>query len=905
VSIRRGDSDEPINAASTTGEADQLETLPDAAGLEWRPSGQDFGARYRLLAEVGHGGFGLVFRARDQLSDEVVAIKILTRTDAHTTDTIARFRRELRAARKVTHPGVVRIHDLIEVEGHLALSMEFIEGETLAARLERGPVLTSDELADLGMDLARALAAAHRAGVTHRDLKPENIILRAGSGRAVITDFGVSRLAEASDPRLDGTTASQPLSAVNLTRTGDVLGTPLYMAPEQLLGRADVGPAVDLYALGVVLFEAATGRTPHVAPTLNQLLKQKLEQPAPAVESLRPEIAKPLARIIDRCLAKDPGTRFSDALELRTALGRVRHPGRRRVLGLAGGLALLAAAATLTWSLTHRWNAGAAWRPALTALSTVDENMDKPAISPDGRFVAVTSNRNGHWDIWLVDIERGAWTPLTNDVPPDEEPQFIAGGREVLFFSNREGRSGLWSVPVDLSGPPRFIMEMPRSKLSATADGRTVLFAPSSREVALLDLTTMKTRVIYRFPANEGFTGLTISADGRRALIGVERASEGGFTLKTRSDLFLLSTVTGEGRYITSDSEFNAIGTFVPDDPNAIVISSHRGGTQALWKFFLDGRPPLQLTNEAGGDDIFPVMSPDGKRLIFMHDLTLNQLYVREQAGAAWRPITRDLFDHTSPTLDATGHALVYATHDHDTGVRQLWRAEAPAFDSPNPVGSLTRLLEPALSADGQEIVATRLEGEVRSVVRLTEKGTLMEIVTPSYKGTFCGGATVSPDRQRVAFARDGDELGLYVVPAGEDVTRTPPVAILQASVCYARFSPRNPNLLAYLRRTSPGRGRLELLDLASHSTRSVFEVPLDSARLSWDPDGSAIYVYEDEKRVIKRVRLADSAVTDLVEAPGDDSAGFAAGPDGLLVAEGTVGRTRMLSIENIGSTPR
>ena len=153
--------------------------------------GEVLGNRYELLGELGRGGEGVVFRARDLKADSVVALKLLQH-DEGSDPRLQRFRRELQMARKVTHPNVVRIHELIELPGRFGLSMELVDGEPLDERIARGK-LPRDEVVSLALDLARALAAAHAAGVTHRDLKPANVLLRHRDGHAVVTDFGVSR----------------------------------------------------------------------------------------------------------------------------------------------------------------------------------------------------------------------------------------------------------------------------------------------------------------------------------------------------------------------------------------------------------------------------------------------------------------------------------------------------------------------------------------------------------------------------------------------------------------------------------------------------------------------------------------------------------------------------------------
>jgi tetratricopeptide (TPR) repeat protein len=350
-SKRSGEArDGALESAPTLASADGLAaTLPPDPDTAPLAVGAVLAGRYRLLQELGRGAFGAVYRAHDQVADEQVAIKILGRELGRAPATSQRVRRELRAARLVSHPGVVRLHDLIDLGDQLALSMELVEGETLQARLARAPRLPLPALEALARELAAALAAAHQAGVVHRDLKPANIMLRVGSGRAVITDFGISRLTPA-----EGAAA---VEEARLTKEGELVGTPLYMAPEQLLARGEAGPAADVYALGVVLYEAATGQVPHGGHGLVSLVAARLHDPVPPLRSLAAEVPPDLAAIVDRCLAHDPRARFASGVELLEALApgaastsRLRAPGaassrRRRRLGAA--LAAVAVVAVL------------------------------------------------------------------------------------------------------------------------------------------------------------------------------------------------------------------------------------------------------------------------------------------------------------------------------------------------------------------------------------------------------------------------------------------------------------------------------------------------------------------------------------------------------------------------------
>src|SRR5437868_2172073 len=202
------------------------------------------GNRYEILGMLGSGGMGTVYRARDRELDEVVALKVLKAELAATSGMLERFRREVKLARRVTHKNVARTFDIGEHEGDRFLTMELIEGEMLGAHLARRGRVSLRDAVRIALDVCAGLSAAHAAGVLHRDLKPENVIL-AKDGRAVITDFGIARA----------------LASAELARTAPgMIGTPAYMAPEQVEGSIDLDGRADLYALGTMLFELITGK---------------------------------------------------------------------------------------------------------------------------------------------------------------------------------------------------------------------------------------------------------------------------------------------------------------------------------------------------------------------------------------------------------------------------------------------------------------------------------------------------------------------------------------------------------------------------------------------------------------------------------------------------------------------
>ena len=322
---RRGGASSPSDALAET------VSSPAKAGAEGPLPvvGAILGNRYQILGQLGQGAFGAVFRAHDRVADRIVAIKVMSEEALRSPQIVRRVRRELQSAVQVTHPAVVRIHDLFDVDGRLMLSMELIEGGTLADRLHREPRLPAAELLALVDDLTQALAAAHAAGVIHRDLKPANIMLRKANGHAVVTDFGLSRLGHAHEHPTGSASVPPQVASLPLTIEGELMGTPQYMAPEQLIGR-DVGAPADLYALGVILFEAATGKRPHEATTIPELYALRTYHPPPALASLRPDLPDWLCQMVDRCLKADQNARYPDGVALRAEIAdRYTPPSQR------------------------------------------------------------------------------------------------------------------------------------------------------------------------------------------------------------------------------------------------------------------------------------------------------------------------------------------------------------------------------------------------------------------------------------------------------------------------------------------------------------------------------------------------------------------------------------------------
>jgi serine/threonine-protein kinase len=268
-----------------------------------------FGDRYAIDRVLGHGGMGTVLLAREIKLDRPVALKVLSLDFASQSGLRDRFLRETRTAASFSHPNIVPVYAVEESGDLLAYSMGFVEGETLAERVARTGPLGVRDLVKLMQDVGYALAYAHGRGVVHRDIKPDNVMLERATGRALVMDFGISR---SMPPAVAGATS-------NLTRVGEVVGTPEYMSPEQASGDVVDGRS-DLYSLGLTAYFAATGAPAISGGSTQKILVRQLTESIPPIELARPDLPPALAAAINRCVQKDPADRFPTAEALVDAI---------------------------------------------------------------------------------------------------------------------------------------------------------------------------------------------------------------------------------------------------------------------------------------------------------------------------------------------------------------------------------------------------------------------------------------------------------------------------------------------------------------------------------------------------------------------------------------------------------
>ena len=401
---------------------------------------------YEILAPLGAGGMGEVWRARDPRLGRDVAVKVLPASFSADPERLRRFQQEARAAGALNHPNITAVYDIGTHEGTTYVVSELLEGETLDTRLGEGP-LSPRKAIEYALQIARGLAAAHEKGIVHRDLKPENLFITR-DGRIKILDFGLARF---SAPDSSESPSGLPATSAG-TEPGIVLGTLGYMSPEQVRGRP-ADPRSDIFSFGAVLYEMLSGKRAFPGTSAADTISAILREDPPEVSRSDRQIPDALERIIRHCLEKQPEERFRSAHDLGFALeavsgasgstsavlplvlrARPRFARENWRWILALGAAVLAGAL-----LDHLLRPPA--EPHLVTFHplTYSGTDFSPAASPDGRTLAFASERDGRRRIWLKQLAGGNEVALTSG--PDDDPRFSPDGSMVLFTRSEGSRA--------------------------------------------------------------------------------------------------------------------------------------------------------------------------------------------------------------------------------------------------------------------------------------------------------------------------------------------------------------------------------------------------------------------------------------------------------------------------------
>jgi eukaryotic-like serine/threonine-protein kinase len=472
------------------------------------PAGTKLGP-YEILAPIGAGGMGEVYRARDTRLERDVAIKVLPPHLSASEEMRQRFEREAKAISSLSHAHICALYDVGSHEGTEYLVMEYLEGETLANRLAKGPLALPQTLA-FGIEIADALDKAHRQGIVHRDLKPGNIMLTKSGVK--LLDFGLAKAMAPASPQSGLTSLPTVATPQNLTQQGTILGTFQYMAPEQLEG-SEADARSDIFALGAVLYEMATGQKAFQGKSQASLIGSILKEEPPSVSSIAPMTPPALERVIKTCLAKDPENRFQTAHDVKLQLQWVAEGGsqaglpapvlsrRKNREKLAWGVAAAAALAAAIFAAAFVRRAPIKPRTIRFDIPTPEEvtSIDLPRVSPDGRTIAFNAtDSSGKTRIWVRQLNSLTAQPL-GGTDGATRPFWSPDSRFLGFVAEGKVKK------IDVSGgPPQKICDAPTG-----SDGSW-----SSEGVILYDGTGADP--IYRVAASGGTPAVAVKADATR-----------------------------------------------------------------------------------------------------------------------------------------------------------------------------------------------------------------------------------------------------------------------------------------------------------------------------------------------------------------------------------------------------
>jgi Tol biopolymer transport system component/tRNA A-37 threonylcarbamoyl transferase component Bud32 len=636
--------------------------------------GEFVAERFRIVRFLAEGGMGEVYEAEDQVLGELVALKFLSRRSMGQETVVRRFRQEIQLARKVTHPNVCRTFDMFQHHpgnGEKPVSfvtMELLRGETLEERLMLQGPMSEEEALPLVRQMADALTAAHTAGVIHRDFKTNNVMLvptGAENGlRAVVTDFGLARPVEHTedlpkDPNRPGTRT--PITGEN-----QLIGTADYMAPEQLLGHV-VTPLSDMYAFGVVLFEMVTGEKPYRSGNLAKLLASRVRDPPTSPRQFKPNLDEVWEQVILSCLERDPKLRPANGWEVIIALvgeevalrgsqssTNIQRPslnlllaeeavppqatrGNRRPL-LAILTALLLAGAL--WFSLSRPPIPHLWSGTPTRLTSAGGLELDPAFSPDGRFLAYSSDGTGHFELWLQDLETSQNHQLTDAGEELFEPTFSPSGGALAYHS--KGRGGIWILSLNgggsTQGKPRQLSSF-GSRPAFSPDGKSIVFqsegSPQLSDTAApalgpstlwrVDLGNKKSQQLTKAGLPEGgHAAPTFSPDGQRLVFST--------SLYGRSEIWSLDLKNGDTFPIVREPT-GSYDPVVAPDGRSLYFSAVSRQVYGLWRVSISkksGHPidkPVQIRNIGLASIRQLALSADGRRIAYTAMQTSSELW--------------------------------------------------------------------------------------------------------------------------------------------------------------------------------------------------------------------------------------------------------------------------------------
>jgi len=777
---------------------------------------------YEIQSPLGAGGMGEVYRARDTRLDRIVAIKILPSHLSGNAEARQRFDREARAISSLNHPNICTMHDVGHQDGIDFLVMEFLEGETLANHLLKGP-LPPDQVLKYGIDICEGLERAHKNGVVHRDLKPGNIMLTKTGAK--LMDFGLAKAMAPQTPASSELTATLMAHGVSepLTAKGTVVGTFQYMAPEQIEGK-EADERGDIFALGAVLYEMATGKRAFTGKNQASVVAAILASDPPPVSAVQPMSPPALDRVIRNCLAKDPEDRFQSVHDLKLQLKWIAEGGSQAGLPsvvasrrksreslawiAAAAVVVMAVAAMLLWpkpTVAIRPIQSYLPAPENTTFILADDDTAGPVtISPNGTYIAfVAMDKDGIKRIWV----RALSESVARQLPGSEGgtyPFWSPDEKWVGFFADGKMKK----APVN-GGPVLALADTPRARGGTWSENGMIVYTPTTqsalfevpaaggtpRQITKIEVGVHTThRWPVWLPGGKQFLYLATShehegaSDRNGIYVATPDGKENRFLLPADANVvvtpdYLLFVQNGN----LMAQAFDAKRADLRGDPvpvaagvvrnagtwRAAFDASSNGtlvfqagssaiGSQLLW-LSRDGKPPVQLGEGAAFQEM--KLSPDGRRLAVAVGDPSPAVWVYDVARGVRTRLTFQ-GNAVTPVWSPDGTRVAFAER-RGNGALDVYVKDASGVSKEEPLVSDNQDKVVAdWSPDGRYILYTATPGSLANSIWMVPLAgdRKPQLLMQSGSEAYLMGGRVSPDGKWVAYiSRESGRAEVYV----------------------------------------------------------------------------------------------------------------------------------------------